>query len=173
MALTTSPQLSIVLLFALNWLTLIILPAMANSPSEFHFNITTVPGYFMQDDPDTDPDTFDYVYLSSPQFMKKRSIINNISICQVKSNFGLIQRDYDSDEDAELKNRETTQWQRFEHHLRQLNHNSHPDVSYRLLFLGRHGEGYHNVAEDEYGTKAWDVRFPFQELQFHKCQTHP
>lgn len=70
MALTTSPQLSIVLLFALNWLTLIILPTMANSPSEFHFNITTVPGYFMQDDPDTDPDTFDYVYLSSPQFME-------------------------------------------------------------------------------------------------------
>lgn len=60
MALTTSPQLSIALLFALNWLTLI-LPTMANSTSEFHFNITTVPGYFMQDDKDTDPDTFDYV----------------------------------------------------------------------------------------------------------------
>lgn len=72
MTLTTSPQLSIALLFALNWLTLI-LPTMANSPSEFHFNITTVPGYFMQDDPDTDPDTFDYVYLpSSPHTVKDR-----------------------------------------------------------------------------------------------------
>ena len=67
MALTTSPQLSIALLFALNWLTLI-LPTMANSTSEFHFNITTVPGYFMQDDPETDPDTFDYVYLSNSPF---------------------------------------------------------------------------------------------------------
>lgn len=64
MALTTSPQLSIALLFALNWLTLI-LPTMANSTSEFHFNITTVPGYFLQDEQDTDPDTFDYVYPQS------------------------------------------------------------------------------------------------------------
>lgn len=30
-------------------------------------------------------------------------------------------------------------------------------TSYRLLFLGRHGEGDHNVAEAFYGTKAWDV----------------
>ena len=64
MALTTSPQLSIALLFAPNWLTLI-LPTMANSTSEFHFNITTVPGYFLQDEQDTDPDTFDYVYPQS------------------------------------------------------------------------------------------------------------
>lgn len=64
MALTTSPQLSIALLFALNWQTLI-LPTMANSTSEFHFNITTVPGYFLQDEQDTDPDTFDYVYPQS------------------------------------------------------------------------------------------------------------
>lgn len=67
MTLTTSPQLSIALLFALNWLALI-LPTMADSPSEFHFNITTVPGYFIQDDPETDPDTFDYVYLSNSPF---------------------------------------------------------------------------------------------------------
>jgi hypothetical protein len=24
--------------------------------------------------------------------------------------------------------------------------------------MGRHGEGYHNVAESFYGTPAWDVR---------------
>jgi hypothetical protein len=24
--------------------------------------------------------------------------------------------------------------------------------------MGRHGEGYHNVAEAFYGTPAWDVR---------------
>jgi hypothetical protein len=29
-----------------------------------------------------------------------------------------------------------------------------------VLFLGRHGEGVHNVAEKRYGTKAWDVRIP-------------
>jgi broad specificity phosphatase PhoE len=29
-----------------------------------------------------------------------------------------------------------------------------------VLFLGRHGQGWHNVAEAKYGTKAWDVCFP-------------
>ncbi|KAI0782303.1 phosphoglycerate mutase-like protein [Abortiporus biennis] len=27
---------------------------------------------------------------------------------------------------------------------------------YKLFFLGRHGQGYHNVAEAKYGTEAWD-----------------
>jgi broad specificity phosphatase PhoE len=27
---------------------------------------------------------------------------------------------------------------------------------YRLVLLGRHGEGFHNVAEAKYGTHAWD-----------------
>ena len=40
-----------------------LLPAMATSDS--HFNITTVPGYFYQDEPDTDPSQFDYVFLPS------------------------------------------------------------------------------------------------------------
>ncbi|KAJ5290284.1 uncharacterized protein N7443_010537 [Penicillium atrosanguineum] len=30
------------------------------------------------------------------------------------------------------------------------------DVQYKVLFLGRHGEGVHNVAERRYGTQAWD-----------------
>ena len=55
-----------------------------------------------------------------------------------------------------------TQWQRFEHNLAKLNEaalETEPGVSYRLLFLGRHGQGYHNVAESYYGTDAWNVRF--------------
>lgn len=51
-----------------------------------------------------------------------------------------------------------TQWQRFEHELGTLNAQAPTGTSYRLLFLGRHGEGVHNVAEAFYGTKAWDVR---------------
>lgn len=30
--------------------------------ASFHFNLTTVPGYFLQDEPDTDPDAFNYVF---------------------------------------------------------------------------------------------------------------
>lgn len=26
-----------------------------------------------------------------------------------------------------------------------------------MIFLGRHGQGWHNVAESKYGTEAWDV----------------
>lgn len=29
-------------------------------------------------------------------------------------------------------------------------------MKYKLLFLGRHGQGWHNVAEAFYGTPAWD-----------------
>ncbi|KAJ3796596.1 histidine phosphatase superfamily [Lentinula aff. detonsa] len=29
-------------------------------------------------------------------------------------------------------------------------------TSYKLFILGRHGEGFHNVGEAKYGTKAWD-----------------
>jgi len=29
-------------------------------------------------------------------------------------------------------------------------------VSYKVLFLGRHGEGFHNVAIAKYGQKAWE-----------------
>ncbi len=36
---------------------------------------------------------------------------------------------------------------------------------YTLTFLvGRHGEGYHNLAEAFYGTEAWDVRLPISTL---------
>ncbi|KAJ7480744.1 histidine phosphatase superfamily [Mycena latifolia] len=30
------------------------------------------------------------------------------------------------------------------------------NASYKLVFFGRHGQGYHNVGEAKYGTKAWD-----------------
>jgi len=39
-----------------------------------------------------------------------------------------------------------------------MNRESGDDVAYKVLFLGRHGQGYHNVAEEFYGTEAWDVR---------------
>jgi broad specificity phosphatase PhoE len=39
-----------------------------------------------------------------------------------------------------------------------LNKNAEDGVEYKVLYLGRHGQGYHNVAESRYGTKLWDVR---------------
>ncbi|KAI5812352.1 putative GPI anchored protein [Pyronema omphalodes] len=48
-------------------------------------------------------------------------------------------------------------WSDFEEQIEQLNHESGEDVSYRVLYLARHGQGWHNVAESYYGTPAWDA----------------
>lgn len=32
-------------------------------------------------------------------------------------------------------------------------------MQYKVLYMGRHGEGYHNTAETYYGTPAWNVCF--------------
>ncbi|KNG88664.1 phosphoglycerate mutase family protein [Aspergillus nomiae NRRL 13137] len=109
------------------------------TPSDFHFHFTTVTGYFLQDDPSTDPDNFDYV----------------------TSNFGLIPRSYDSDPEFDPEGRKT-QWERFEYHLNKLNRDSSPETQFKLLFLGRHGEGVHNVAERRYGTELWDCYWSLQ-----------
>lgn len=72
-------------------------------------------------------------------------------------NFGLISRAYETDEEFDPEH-EKTQWQRFEHQVTRWNHRSDSHVQYKVLYMGRHGEGYHNVAEAFYGTPAWDVR---------------
>jgi broad specificity phosphatase PhoE len=43
-----------------------------------------------------------------------------------------------------------------------LNSGASPSITYKVLFLGRHGEGSHNVAEHFYGTKAWDCYWSLQ-----------
>ncbi|OOF94656.1 hypothetical protein ASPCADRAFT_516101 [Aspergillus carbonarius ITEM 5010] len=110
---------------------------MASSPpSESHWRFTTVPGFFYQSEPTTDASTFDYA----------------------SSNFGLIPRPYPTDTTApEVETK--TPWERFAHHIRSLNHTADENTCYKVLFLGRHGEGYHNVAEREYGTVEWDRHY--------------
>jgi broad specificity phosphatase PhoE len=49
-----------------------------------------------------------------------------------------------------------TQWQRFAILISSLNAKAPKNVDYKLLFMGRHGEGYHNAAESYYGTPAWN-----------------
>lgn len=81
------------------------------------------------------------------------------------TNFGLINRTYDYEglsarhegHEGEAETEPTTQWARFERQVRILNKHADPNVEYKVLYLGRHGEGFHNVAESWYGTDAWDV----------------
>ncbi|KAJ5140378.1 hypothetical protein N7448_003786 [Penicillium atrosanguineum] len=94
---------------------------------------TTVTGYFLQDETVTDPSTFDYVSV----------------------NFGLINRTYPADK--ELKHHQsTTQWERFYNQVQKFNEDSPKNIEYKVLFLGRHGNGWHNSAETYYGTPAWN-----------------
>ncbi|KAL9622456.1 MAG: hypothetical protein Q9160_003132 [Pyrenula sp. 1 TL-2023] len=76
-----------------------------------HLQISTVKGFFLQDEDSTDPATFDYT----------------------TTNFGLIDQRYDSDDDR----------------MQSL-------TPFKVVYMGRHGEGFHNVAQDFYGTEAWD-----------------
>ncbi|KAK5131694.1 hypothetical protein LTR08_000748 [Meristemomyces frigidus] len=114
----------------------------ASHSHEFEFEAVT--GFFMQDDPATDAETFDYV----------RSL---------KHNLGLLTRSYPADTDsANTRASEApTQWQRFTHRLARLNTPvpASPAIAYKLLYLARHGEGTHNVAEAFYGTPAWDAHW--------------
>ncbi|KAF7365756.1 F-box domain-containing protein [Mycena venus] len=47
-------------------------------------------------------------------------------------------------------------WTNLMARLQELNAAGAGDDSYKLIFFGRHGEGYHNVAEAKYGTEAWN-----------------
>lgn len=124
----------------------------ATSPS--YINYTTVTGYFLQDDPSTNASDFDNVrYVSS-------SCVSGADSClQTAVNFGLINRTYDTDAQYDPKG-EKTQWQRFAHKVWSLNRASGKNLQYKVLYMGRHGDGYHNVAEEFYRTPAWNVGAP-------------
>jgi hypothetical protein len=49
-------------------------------------------------------------------------------------------------------------WARFSRHLEWLNTSSPPGVSYKLLYLLRHGLSVHNVVMAKVGREAWNVR---------------
>jgi broad specificity phosphatase PhoE len=98
-----------------------------------YINYTTVTGYFLQDDPKTNASTFNFT----------------------ATNFGLINRTYPSDGNCASSARKT-QWQRFADQVATLNAAAPPNTEYKVLYIGRHGEGYHNAAESYYGTPGWN-----------------
>lgn len=101
-----------------------------------HINYTTITGYFLQDEPSTNASNFSFM----------------------TTNFGLINRRYTTDPTYDPSG-EKTQWQRFANQVFQLNRDSGRNIQYKLLYMGRHGEGYHNAAESYYGTPAWNCYY--------------
>lgn len=104
--------------------------------SPTYISYSTVTGFFAQDDPTTNASTFDYT----------------------ATNFGLLNRTYPTDPRHTL-----TQWQRFHRQVSQLQHDAPNGVKYKLLYMGRHGEGYHNAAESYYGTPAWNCYYSIRD----------
>ncbi|KAI7105629.1 phosphoglycerate mutase-like protein [Hortaea werneckii] len=102
----------------------------ATNSTSGYIHYETVTGYFLQDEPYTDPETFDYTAY----------------------NFGLMNRTYP---DLDLAGN-LTQWQKFEARVQLLNNQAPLNTVYKVLFMGRHGEGFHNAAQDYYGTPAWN-----------------
>lgn len=47
-------------------------------------------------------------------------------------------------------------WKTFKQKINRLNTSSPAGTQYKVFFVGRHGEGFHNVAEAKYGTEAWN-----------------
>lgn len=119
-----------------------------------YINYTTITGFFAQDDPETNVSTFDYVSLL---FLILKN--PNTDILESATNLGLLNVTYPTDSEASAS---LTQWQNFDQYVFRLNRESGRFVQYKVLYMGRHGEGYHNVAEAYYGTPAWNVRFLLQ-----------
>lgn len=72
---------------------------------------------------------------------------------------GLIDRAYETDAIFDPEGKKT-QWERFTRFLEHKNEQGQGRVQYKLIFLIRHGQGYHNLKEAEVGRHAWEVRMP-------------
>ncbi|KAL9000536.1 MAG: hypothetical protein Q9169_000829 [Polycauliona sp. 2 TL-2023] len=97
------------------------------------FNYSTVTGYFLQDDNSTVAENFDFI----------------------SKNFGLIEKHYEAHGSLDSDD-QTTPWQHFEQQVKRLQDEAEEGTVYKVLYMARHGEGAHNVAEKRYGREEWD-----------------
>ncbi|GAA5994981.1 putative phosphomutase [Rhodotorula paludigena] len=77
-----------------------------------------------------------YFVQSSPSF-------NSTDFDPLTSSFGLIDRT-------------PRRWSSFRERVAQLNAQADEHTVYKVFYLARHGEGWHNVGEREHGTEAWN-----------------
>lgn len=76
----------------------------------------------------------------------------------MSKDFGLLEKEYDEGTALDYsREKDTTQWQLFEREVTRLQDEAKSGTVYKVLYLGRHGQGVHNVAEKKYGTAEWDV----------------
>lgn len=55
-----------------------------------------------------------------------------------------------------IDNISKARWINFQSKITKLVNHRPDGVDYKVIFIARHGQGYHNVAESKYGTPLWD-----------------
>ncbi|KAK8074242.1 hypothetical protein PG994_005141 [Apiospora phragmitis] len=72
---------------------------------------------------------------------------------------GILEKDYEQD----LKSSpDSSQWKRLESHVAKLNRECESHVSYKVIYVVRHGRGVHNVVMDAVGSK-WKEKWALVE----------
>lgn len=94
-------------------------------------NVTVVRGIFKQDDPSFNETGYD----------------------SLKDSFGLVDQ-------SEGRWKNFTEWvgpdPADRRYITKLNREADEHTTYKVIYIARHGQGYHNVAESLYGTPAWN-----------------
>jgi hypothetical protein len=73
---------------------------------------------------------------------------------------GLIDKIYETDHPNALNDAwkvDRKPWENFKTYVEHLNKQNPTNTKYKVLYITRHGLGYHNVFEAQVGKKAWDV----------------
>ncbi|OOF90231.1 hypothetical protein ASPCADRAFT_157182 [Aspergillus carbonarius ITEM 5010] len=92
-------------------------------------------------------------------FVDYNEIANRIPGLRVgtQPNLGLIDQIYgETDAFTQWRERDKTPWERFTAYVHRLNARSPKNVSYKVLYLTRHGHGVHNEYMDKVGEGNWD-----------------
>ncbi|ODV82191.1 phosphoglycerate mutase-like protein [Suhomyces tanzawaensis NRRL Y-17324] len=55
----------------------------------------------------------------------------------------------------------TKPWEQLKREVDELNEKSPPNVAYKVLFLARHGQGWHNIALQKYPKEEWFAKWRF------------
>ncbi|KAI2467554.1 phosphoglycerate mutase-like protein [Annulohypoxylon bovei var. microspora] len=95
---------------------------------------TAVPGFFLHDDEPEGPDFR----------------------AHTERDLGLIRRAYETDPKFNQERPNADSWERFQYFVEHLNELGQGNASWKLIYLIRHGEGYHNVKEAEVGRAEWE-----------------
>ncbi|GAB1199508.1 hypothetical protein APSETT444_008858 [Aspergillus pseudonomiae] len=69
---------------------------------------------------------------------------------------GLIDQPYSAPSNTQPDAEPKKPWERFTAHINQLNAESPDSVTYKIIYLTRHGLGIHNVFEAKVGREAWN-----------------